>query len=96
MSDVTSVTLNRMEFLVLFPRDVCGPLLPLLLLVGEYQLDVHARVEHPRRHRRDGPVRNQRLVGLPAIVGHPSRPVRRSSRKSHTSPVGVSKTELIR
>ena len=59
-------------------------MLPLLLPVGEHQLDVHARTEHPQRHRRDGPIRNQRLLRLPPVVGHPSRPVRRSpSNKSY-------------
>lgn len=76
-----------------FDRDICRPVLPLLLLVGEHQLDVHARIEHPRRHRRDGPLRHQRLVRLPPVVGDPSRPVRRSPRKSQS--LKIKKTQKL-
>lgn len=41
-----------------------------LLPVGWHQLDVHARSEHLGRYRCDGTIRHQRLLRLPAVVGH--------------------------
>lgn len=52
-------------------------MLPLLPLVGRHQLDVHVRAERFGRHRRHGPVRHQRFLRLPLVLGRPTRPVRR-------------------
>ena len=59
-------------------RHVRGPLLPLLPAVGGHQLDVHVRPERAGRDGRHGPLRHQRLVRLPPVLGRPARPVRRT------------------
>ena len=54
---------------------------PVHVSLGWNQLHVHPLSANPLADRRDGPVCHQRVLRLPALLGHPPRAVRRSPSK---------------
>lgn len=58
-------------------RSLPDQMLHVLHAVGVHQLPIHTRAQHTRGHRRPGPVRHQRVLRVPAVLGHTPRSVRR-------------------
>lgn len=61
----------------LHSRTLPDPVLHVLHAVGVHQLPVHTRAQHTRGHRRVGPVRHQRVLRVPAVLGNTARSIRR-------------------
>lgn len=54
---------------------------PLLSALGRNQLHVHTFLEDPPGDRRDGALRHERFLCLPALLGDSARTVRRYTRE---------------
>lgn len=60
-------------------------------------MDVRVRAQRPRRHRRHGPVRDERVLCLLALVGRAARPIRRAPRKwPQSDPIRATHDSLVR
>lgn len=76
-------------------RPLPHAVLHVLHALGVHQLPVHTRAQHTRGHRRAGPVRHQRVLRVPAVLGHITRSVRRRPGESIPSPFSPSWVGIV-